>query len=427
MPKISEKALCADTFVKTLVHEFSKIHEPRHFAGNVKISLQDCLSAGFAIFSLKWPSLLRYEHERKAPKTLENLKNLYYIKNPPSDTYLRERLDALEPSSLRPCFKKIFSLLQRRKALESFQFIDGYYLVSLDGTGLFSSNNVHCANCCEKHHFVGTTTYYHQMLGVVMLHPEHREVIPLCPEFIQKQDGINKNDCEQRASKRLLMNLRREHPHLKIMLVEDALSANAPHIRLLQSLGMRFLIVAKGHYEYLKQQELLTYEFLDKSGTKHQYRFINGIPLNGLAPDIKVNYFEHTETNVRGKKKYCAWITDVKISSDNVHQLMRGGRSRWKIENETFNTLKNQGYHFEHNFGHGYENLCSIMTLLMMLAFLIDQAQLLTYDTFLRARTKARTFYALWEDMRALFRYVRLFSWDQFLESIAQGEILDTS
>ena len=88
MPKISEKALCEDTFVKTLVHEFSKIHEPRHFAGNVKISLQDCLSAGFAIFSLKWPSLLRYEHERKAPKTLENLKNLYYIKNPPSDTYL---------------------------------------------------------------------------------------------------------------------------------------------------------------------------------------------------------------------------------------------------------------------------------------------------------------------------------------------------
>jgi hypothetical protein len=37
--------------------------------------------------------------------------------------------------------------------------------------------------------------------------------------------------------------------------------------------------------------------------------------------------------------------------------LMRGARARWKIENETFNTLKNQGYHFEHNFGHGDQPL----------------------------------------------------------------------
>ena len=43
---------------------------------------------------------------------------------------------------------------------------------------------------------------------------------------------------------------------------------------------------------------------------------------------------------------------------------MRAGRAQCKIENETFNTLKNQGYNFQHNYGHGYQNLCSIMIML---------------------------------------------------------------
>ncbi len=68
---------------------------------------------------------------------------------------------------------------------------------------------------------------------------------------------------------------------------------------------------------------------------------------------------------------------------------MRAGRARWRIENETFNTLKNQGYHFEHNYGHGNENLCSVMTMLMMLAFLIDQVQQLCCKVYQDARKKA--------------------------------------
>jgi hypothetical protein len=53
--------------------------------------------------------------------------------------------------------------------------------------------------------------------------------------------------------------------------------------------------------------------------------------------------------------------------------IMRAGRSRRKIENETFNTLKNQSYHFEHNYGHGQENLSYVFAHLMLLAFLNDQ------------------------------------------------------
>jgi hypothetical protein len=75
-------------------------------------------------------------------------------------------------------------------------------------------------------------------------------------------------------------------------------------------------------------------------------------------------------------------VTDLRVSTRNVYTLMRGGRARWKIENETFNTLKNQGYHFEHNYGHGEQNLSVVFAMLMMLAFLVDQTQQLCCALF---------------------------------------------
>ncbi len=75
-------------------------------------------------------------------------------------------------------------------------------------------------------------------------------------------------------------------------------------------------------------------------------------------------------------------MTNLKVTDENVFEIMRGGRARWRIENETFNTLKNQGYHFEHNFGHGYKNLSVVFAMLMMLAFLVDQVQQIASQLF---------------------------------------------
>ena len=122
----------------------------------------------------------------------------------PSDTALRERLDEVDPRALRRAFTRLFHVLQRGGGLEGFTTLDGHYLLSVDGTGYFSSSRVHCASCCEKHHRDGRTTYYHQMLGAVVVHPKQREVFVLAPEPIVKGDGATKNDCERTAAKRLL-------------------------------------------------------------------------------------------------------------------------------------------------------------------------------------------------------------------------------
>jgi hypothetical protein len=139
------------------------------------------------------------------------------VERAPSDTRFRERLDELDPSHLRPLYKMLFGQLQRGKGLEGFAYLDDHYLISVDGTGYFSSQRIHCARCAEKHHRNGTTTYYHRMLRAVLVHPDCAEVFPFAPEPILKPDGAKKNDCERNAAKRLLTDLRREHPHLKLI------------------------------------------------------------------------------------------------------------------------------------------------------------------------------------------------------------------
>ena len=101
---------------------------------------------------------------------------------------MRERLDQVDPTGLRWVYRKRFAALQRGKGLEGFEVFGDHYLLSLDGTGVFSSQEIHGDQCCEQHHRDGKVTYYHQGLGAVFVHPDHCEVFPLVLEPILKQD-----------------------------------------------------------------------------------------------------------------------------------------------------------------------------------------------------------------------------------------------
>ena len=139
----------------------------------------------------------------------------------------------------------------------------------------------------------------------------------------------------------------------------------------------------------------------------HRFRFVNDMPLNASRADIRVNVIDYWEV-APDKVQHFSWVTDMRVSKRNVYPLMRAGRARWKIENETFNTLKNQGYNFEHNYGHGEQNLSVVLATLMMLAFLVDQTQQLCCALFRAVWTKLGSKRLLWERMRALFYDYRL-------------------
>jgi Transposase DDE domain len=423
VPKV-RKPLCADALLRSVQDVFCQITD--HRTGGPKIPLRDALMSAFAMFSLQAPSLLAFDKER----TEDNLQRVYGIGRVPCDTSMRETLDPLQPEYLRPALKVGFRGLQRGNVLEEMVFVAGHYLLALDGTGYYSSKEIHCESCLETHHKNGTITYAHQMLGAALIHPDRREVIPLMPEPIVKQDGSEKNDCERNAAKRFVSKFRQDHPHLKVIVTEDSLSSNAPHIETLQAHNMRYLLGVKERdhaflFEQVAQAERagrVTYDDRDdpKANVQHRFRFVSNLPLNASHPDLRVNFIECWETTADGKVQHFSWITDLCVNKGTVYQLMRGARARWRIENETFNTLKNQGYHFEHNFGPGYQHLSVVFATLMMLAFLVDQIQQLGCPLFQAAWAKWGSKRRLWEKMRAYFYIYALESMRHLFEALCE-------
>ena len=266
------------------------------------------------------------------------------------------------------------------------------------------------------------------MLGAVIVHPEKKTVLPLVAEPIMREDGSEKNDCERNAAKRFVEKLRMDHPELPMVMVEDSLSSNAPHIRLLMSHNIRFILgVKKGDHKFLfnlvdqKKEAGETVEFeMREKGVTHRFHFVNNVPLNESNPDLLVNFLEYWEISDKGTKHF-SWVTDFLIHQSNAYLYMRGGRVRWKTENETFNTLKNRGYHFEHNFGHGDRYLSVIFAHLMFLAFFVDQLLEATDSLFQAALEKVGSKKRLWQKIRSLFFTLSFDSMETLYKAIIYG------
>ncbi len=279
--------------------------------------------------------------------------------------------------------------------LEDQPVFDGHYLIPVDGTGYFSSRSVHCDHCRVANHSDGSKGHSHSMLAAVVCHPDRREVLPLAPEPIARTDGDRRNGCERNAAARFIDDLRREHPHLKAIVLQDGLASNGPHIARLRRHGLRFILGAKpGDHALLfaspaASPDTRAARFTDADGTLHELRYLNGAPVNASHPDIRASVIECRETvikrkciakhhrgpddpthRVEEKRKRFPWVTDLPVDGDSLMPVMRAARSRWRTGNGTFNTLKNQGYRSGHSFGHGKRHLTTVPAMTMTLAFL---------------------------------------------------------
>jgi Transposase DDE domain len=326
-------------------------------------------------------------------------------------------LDPLSPAPLRTLFAKLFNKLSESGVIKEYEYWKGQLVISIDGVEHFCSTKVHCDHCTTRAHRNGETSYHHSGLAAVLVHPDQEEVFTLDFEPILNADGAKKNDCERNAAKRLCQDLRERYPDLKPTLVEDALYANAPHIRQITGYGWLFVLNVKpDSHESLERQfagrrasgQVKELRITDPQGIKHYFAWTNDLCLYESAVDVKVNYLFYEQTDKQGKVTRWTWITNIPLNARSVEPVMRAGRARWKIENETFNTLKNQGYNFEHNYGHGKQNLATILALLMFLAFTVDQMIQRCWRVFGQVRGGLRTKAKLWDSVRSLFK-VQLF------------------
>jgi hypothetical protein len=390
-------------------------------------SIHDAMMSGFACMFFQDPSLLQFQQRLREERNRDNLQTLFDVKDIPEDTQMRGIIDEVDSEQLRPIFKEYFFRLQRGKHLSGFQLLPGLYVCSIDGTQYFHSQSIYCPGCLVTNHGEGKVCYSHKVLQAAIMHPNKRQVIALMPEEIRNTDGAIKQDCEINAGKRLIRAIKKDHPRLGLIIVGDDLFSNQPFISEVLSAGMHYMFVAKPKsHVYLMEwieayDEINEMRFKDAKGRVHVHEWVNNVPLNGGKDTINVNYFRYRiiSKDSRGNEQVHyrnSWVTDLRITRNNVVTFVRGARCRWKVENECFNTLKNQGYHIEHNYGHGSKNLCFNFFLLTLLAFYFHQIFELTDPLYQACRKKFGSKRHMWETLRSYIKILVFETWEHLLD-----------
>lgn len=328
--------LSADALIAGLRRRFQDVPDRRQASGT-KYSMTDTLMAAFAMFSLKDPSLLAFQERADEP----SIKRLFGIDAIPSDTSMREILDGIDIAHLNAACADIFHELQRGNVLPGFVFDNQHYLLALDGTGYFCSSKICCSECLERKSRGGGIEYHHQAVAAVLVHPDQKVVIPLAVEPIVKQDGETKNDCERNATRRLLQRIRRLYPKLKLIVVEDGLASNAPHIADLKALKMHYLWGAKpGDHAHLFDQvvtagdedRIETVTVTDPkqpSVARSEIQYVADLALKASNQDVRVNFlqhFEHDQASGKVSKRF-SWVTDIDLDRSLLLKFTRGGRN----------------------------------------------------------------------------------------------------
>lgn len=388
-------------------------------------SLHDVLMSAFTCMYFQDPSLNEFQRRMQEEQHKNNLQTLFGVENIPQNTQLRDILDEIPSEVMAPIFKDFFNRLRRHKHLEDYAILPDTLLCAIDGTQSHSSHDIHCEQCLRKEHKTGEITYSHAILQGAIMHPDKKQVLPVMPEAIANTDGSEKQDCESNAAKRFIKNLKKAHPRQGFLIVGDGLMSHQPMIETHLNEGVHVLFVAKpGDHKYMFEwldvyPQLPSLEFKDEKGRTHYYRWQNKVPLHGEKDAIEVNFFEYTMKNESGKTIFkSSWVTDIEISQQNVEQMTRAGRCRWKIENECFNTLKNQGYHIEHNYGHGKKYLSHNMYLLTLLAFYYHQIFELTDGAYQACRKKLVSKRYMWEKFRSIISFFIMDSWEMVMDFV---------
>ena len=406
---------------------------------NCSYAMADIGMSAFSVFFMQSPSFLAHQRQLEVGHGRSNFASLFGITKIPSDNHIRDMLDPAAPALLHPVFGEVVDQLARRDGgLDMFRRLGGHVLIALDGSEYHCSRKIHCPNCSTRIRGKsdkaggtagqGETEYFHAMLAATLVAPGHDKVIPLEPEFIAPQDGMGKQDCENMAAKRWLAAHGPRYARLDPVFLGDDLFSRQPLCQAVLDVGGQFIFVCKpsSHpliQEYLRQIDLPTLEQTVKRGKQrfiHRYRWLNDVPLRDGSDALKVNWFEITIIDPAGKTTYRnSFVTSLAVGPDSIVELAACGRARWKIENETFNVLKNNGYNLEHSFGHGKQNLAAILVSLNLLAFAIHTVCDIADELWRAARDKLGPRYNFFGKLAGITAFLVFPSWEDLLLTLA--------
>jgi len=403
---------------------------------NRQYSMETIGLSAFSVFFTQSPSFLAHQRAMEQNKGQSNAQTLFQVEKIPTDNHVRDMLDPVSPEAVYPVYDRVYKALAEQGVLDTFRSVHGTRLIALDGTWYFSSQseNVNCENCLKIEHASGELTRYHSAITPVIVGPGKPYAIPLRPEFIVPQDGDTKQDCEIKAGKRWLDKNGAFYQTGNDTILGDDLYAHQPFCRRALQNNYHFIFNCKPKsHKYLCQWLGLLEEGKDvhtvkmrvknqkKQWEDHTYRYAGNVPLAEGEGALRVNWCEVTIARGGKRTYHNTFITDWKITGENVAGIVAAGRARWKIENENNNVLKNRGYHLKHNFGHGKQHLSSLLAALNILAFLFHSFLTFCDDAYRLVRAKLHTRQTFFDHIRCLTRYLRFESWSAMMDFMMRG------
>jgi hypothetical protein len=397
---------------------------------NTVYAMADIAMAAFSTFFMQSPSFLAQQTALARGRGTSNCQTLFAMDKIPTDNHIRSMLDPVPPETLLPAFGATFAALEKGGGLATFQRLGGHVLIALDGTEYFCSQKLDCPSCSSRARANGKTEHFHAMVAAALVAPGHDRALPLEPEFITPQDGAEKQDCEARAAHRWLAKHGPRYAHLKPVYLGDDLSSRQATCEAVRAIGAHFLFTAKpsSHktlYSWLDGADVPAMQRKVKQGARfvtHRYRWLEDVPLRDGADAMTVNWLEIEIVDPAGRTTYRnSFVTDLPVHAANVAEIAACGRARWKIENESFNTLKTKGYNLEHNFGHGKQHLAAVLATLNLLAFAMHTLADLVDEAWALARKAVGARKRFFEDLRAITTYLVFPTWAALVHTLRTG------
>jgi hypothetical protein len=390
--------------------------------------MEDIVLAAFSMFFMQQPSFLAFQRTLQSNHGKDNTQTLFGMEKIPTDNHIRSMIDGIEPEHFEPLFWDILLGLASKSTAVTHNSLGGHTLIALDGTEYYASKELSCRGCSTRKLSNGDKEYFHSFLGATVVAANSQDVFNLPPEFITPQDGETKQDCEMNAAKRWLARMRPQYQKLSPIFLGDDLFAKHDFCTQVLESGGQFIFTCKDSShktltEFRKGLAPSRYSEVKGKGSQmreHRYAWLEGLPIRDGKDALTVNWIDVELVNQKGKVTYhSSFITSLTPTRENISELISSARTRWKIENETYNVLKNNGYHLEHNFGHGKKTLSSVFVILNLLAFVMHSACDVMESLWQEARAAAgarkRLFAMLW----ALTAVQVYLTWSDLLRPIA--------
>jgi hypothetical protein len=373
--------------------------------------MTEIIIGGLFMNLLKETSRNAYTNDRDDAVFTKNYYRHFKLQLPHPDT-IDKVMRVLPPDLLEELKAQLVSCLFEQKVLRDFRFLGKYYFVAVDATGTHTFDHKHCDCCLTKTSKNGVTTWFHYVLEAKLV-TSSGFAISLASEFIENQAerDYEKQDCEQKAFVRLASKIKKYFPRLPICILADGLYPNKNVFSVCRNNNWKFIITLKDgnlktfHQEVgllaATQKEREVYRANKTSQIKLKYKYLNNIEYEGYNYSwVSCDESKTRLSNNLKEMQRFVYITNVAQTLDIVVSTADGGRLRWKIENEGFNTQKNHGYKLEHKFSRVSYTAMQNYYQLLQIAHMINQFVEKSADIIdLLHEHSKQTIKALWKEM----------------------------